>query len=91
MKNGYRFRWEQNFFGLGSGYKPALHEQIFDIVYHGNGFNWSDVYNMPIWLRRFYYKKLAEKLKKEQEAAKSGKAPGSDKLPRGPFGPTSSK
>ena len=29
-------------------------------MYYGKGFNHSDVYNMPIYLRNFYYKKLID-------------------------------
>ena len=36
-------------------------EECFDLIYHGNGgFTWSDVYNMPIWARRFYIGKIVE-------------------------------
>jgi hypothetical protein len=38
-------------------------------VYHGNGgFNWNDVYNMPIWARRFYTKKIIEFKNEEKKA-----------------------
>lgn len=45
---------------------------IHDIVYHGNGgFDWHTVYNMPIWLRNFTYKKMASFVEKQNEAQKS--------------------
>jgi hypothetical protein len=45
---------------------------IHDIVYHGNGgFDWYTVYNMPIWLRKFTYKKIVDFLNKKNEAASS--------------------
>lgn len=57
------------FFGLTPNYKPLIHTQIFDIVYYGNGgFNWNDVYNMPVWLRKFYIKKIEEALKAKKKA-----------------------
>ena len=57
------------FFGLGPKYRPLLHEQIFDLVYWGKGgFGWHDVYNMPVWLRTFYIKKI-EKILKDQNKA----------------------
>ena len=57
------------FFGLGPKYRPLLHGQIFDLVYWGKGgFGWSDVYNMPVWLRTFYIKKI-EKILKDQNKA----------------------
>ena len=49
------------FFGLSPKYRQILHSQIFDLIYHGNGgFTFSDVYNMPLWVRRFYISKIIE-------------------------------
>tara|TARA_R100000322_G_C5351218_1_gene168401 strand:+ start:365 stop:592 length:228 start_codon:yes stop_codon:yes gene_type:complete len=59
-----------NFFGLKPEDKPKLHEQIFQLMYYGKGFTHSDVYNMPIYLRNFYYKQLADTRKKENEEVK---------------------
>ena len=57
------------FFGLASDYRRVLHSQIFDLVYHGNGgFNWSDVYDMPIWLRHYYIKSIENFIKKRNNA-----------------------
>ena len=39
-------------------------------MYYGKGFIHSDVYNMPVYLRQFYYKKLNETKKKEHEEMK---------------------
>ncbi len=39
-------------------------------MYYGKGFTHSDVYNMPIYLRNFYYKQLADTRKKENEEVK---------------------
>ena len=39
-------------------------------MYHGEGFTHSDVYNMPIYLRNFYYKQLVEIRKQENDAIK---------------------
>ena len=37
-------------------------------MYYGKGFTHSDVYDMPIYLRKFYFKKIldAKKVEKEQ-------------------------
>jgi hypothetical protein len=39
------------------------------MVYYGKGFSWSELYDMPVWLRKFYYKKLEEALEKQKKAA----------------------
>ena len=56
------------FFGLTSEYRQNLFAQIHEIVFHGNGYDWHTIYNMPIWLRNFTYKKLEEYFNKQQEA-----------------------
>ena len=58
------------FFGLGLNYKPILHDEIFTLIYHSHGgFNWNDVYTMPIWLRKFYIKTLIETKEAEKKAS----------------------
>lgn len=52
--------------------------QIHEIVFHGNGgYTWDDVYNMPIWLRRFTFNKINDfydrKNKAEKEAFDNAK------------------
>ena len=39
-------------------------------MYYGKGFTHSDVYDMPIYLRNFYYKKLTDTRQKENEEMK---------------------
>jgi|TARA_R110000822_G_scaffold75901_1_gene182586 hypothetical protein len=58
------------FFGLTVEDKPKLHEQIFQLMYYGIGFTHSDVYNMPVYLRNFYYKQLSDTRKKENDEMK---------------------
>lgn len=64
-------------FGLPPEYKVALHEEIFSLCYYSNGgFGHSDVYGLPVYLRKFYLKKLVAAKKEESdqyESAKGGK------------------
>ena len=39
-------------------------------MYYGKGFTHSDVYDMPIYLRNFYYKQLLDTRKKESDEMK---------------------
>ena len=44
-------------------------------MYYGKGWTHSDVYNMPIYLRTFYFKRLQKHFKEqaaEYEKARSG-------------------
>ena len=73
------------FFGLSPKFKPLIHSQIFELIYYGKGgFNWSDIYSMPVWLRNFYYKKLEtaikEKNKAEEDATKKAKSSSAPKV-----------
>lgn len=37
------------------------------MVYYGKGFTWTELYNMPIWLRKFYYKKTEDAIKEQNK------------------------
>jgi len=56
------------FFGLTLQYRKLIFDQVHDLVFHGGGgFQYYDVYNMPIWLRRFHIQKISEFNKEENE------------------------
>ena len=72
------------FFGLTSNNiaqtRAAIFSQIHEIVFHGKGgYSWHDVYNMPIWLRRFTHNKIAEYYKEENKAYEDAKNGGNKK------------
>jgi len=54
--------------------RAAIFTQIHEIVFHGKGgYNWNDVYNMPIWLRRFIHNKIADYYEKENKSYENAK------------------
>ena len=67
-----------DFFGLTPEYKLQIHEEIFQLILHSKGgFTFGEVYNLPIYLRTFYLKRLqtfykneAAELKKEMDKYK---------------------
>lgn len=67
------------FFGLNSSYRLSVFSQIHQIVFHGNGgYSWTEVYNMPIWLRKFTYeniKEYHEKINKQSQNNTATKKP----------------
>jgi len=77
-----------DFFGLTPQYRSILFGQLHDLVYHGGGgFIHSEVYNMPVWLRRFHITKInehVEKQNKEQRQAQGNEQVGDDKKVLGP-------
>ena len=58
------------FFGQPPSNRAAIHEELFNIAYYGNGFNHNELYNMPVPLRRYYGRKLIEAKNKEAESYK---------------------
>jgi hypothetical protein len=56
------------FFTLPTNYSLQLHEEIFFLVFSGGGgFTFSDVYNLPLHIRRLYVNNLMKIKKAEQE------------------------
>ena len=37
------------------------------MIYYGQGFTHGDIYTMPVYLRNFYYRKLADQKNKEND------------------------
>ena len=73
------FLFQLTFFGLTPEYRLYLFKQIHEIVFNGQGgYDWTTVYNMPIWLRKFtfetlreHYEKQAEEMSKQQNMMKN--------------------
>jgi hypothetical protein len=53
------FQLAQTFFGFKPNDRITLHENLFNLVWRGEGrWDWDTVYHMPIMLRRFWIKKI---------------------------------
>ncbi len=62
------------FFGLTPNYKLQIYQEIHDLVYYGNGgFIYSEVYQMPIHIRRYHIRQIDVLHKKQNEAMKKAK------------------
>jgi hypothetical protein len=56
------------FFGLTLTYRKYIFDVIDEIVWWGEGrYNWDEIYNMPLWLRRFTFNKLKERFEKDKK------------------------
>ena len=63
------------FFTLPAEYKIQVHEEIFNLSYYSQGgFTQDIVYNLPVYLRRFYLRKLVDVRKKENEEVEKAKS-----------------
>jgi hypothetical protein len=48
-----------SFFGLQAKNKLDIHEEIFNLIFYSKGgFTFTEAYNLPITLRRFYLRRL---------------------------------
>ena len=57
------FKLDQTFFGLKPSDRIKLHDNIFELIWHGEGrWDWNTIYNMPIFLRIYLVKKVNSKL-----------------------------
>jgi len=79
-------------FGLGPNYRPALHSEILDLVYFSNGgFTHTEVYYLPVWLRRYYLKKIADIKTKEKDAVEKASKSSSSRTINKPSIPSGGK
>jgi len=61
------FRLEQTFFGFKPEDRVKLHESLFNLVWFGAGrWDWETLYTMPVYIRRFWIKKI-NKMNEEAE------------------------
>ena len=59
------------FFGLTPKYKLQVYKEIHELVYYGNGgFIYSEVYQMPIHIRRYHIRTIDDLHKKQNEEMK---------------------
>ena len=72
MERNRRLQWKSllSFFGLQPKHKKDIHEEIFQLIYyHKGGFTFDEVYNLPIYLRKFYLKRLEKQYQDENKQA----------------------
>ena len=67
---GSIFQLELPFFGLTPEYRGALFNQLHDIVFHGKGgYSFGEIYEFPIWLRRYVHRSMIEFYENENKQA----------------------
>jgi hypothetical protein len=53
------FKLDQTFFGYKPQDRIALHENIFNLIWHGEGrWDWDTIYHMPIPIRAMWTKRV---------------------------------
>jgi hypothetical protein len=82
MSRTWRCRSPRTFFGLTDEYIENVYEQFFYLKYTG-GWSFSEAYNLPVGLRRWFVKRLNRQLTEEKEAyekASTGRSGGTQTL-----------
>jgi|TARA_Y100000034_G_scaffold94139_1_gene114069 hypothetical protein len=57
----------RTFFGLTDEYMENIYEQFFFLKYSG-GWSFSEAYNLPVGLRKWFVERLLRQLESEKEA-----------------------
>ena len=65
----------RNFFGLTDEYMENVYEQFFFLKYSG-GWSFSEAYNLPLGLRKWFVARLARQIESENAAIKSASSGG---------------
>jgi len=60
------------FSGFNAQYRLNLHESIFNLIWFGEGrWSWDDIYNMPIFMRRYWINRVSGIIKDREETSKA--------------------
>ena len=65
--------------------KLRIHKEVFELAYHGNGFDHDIVYSMPVAMRYLNLKLLIEQKEKEREEINKPQEGITQKSPPRPF------
>ena len=61
------FNLAPTFFGFKPEHQVQLHDQLFELVWAGEGrWDWDTIYNLPIMYREFIYHKIREHYDKQK-------------------------
>ena len=78
MSRTWRCRSQRTFFGLTDEYMENIYEQFFFLKYSG-GWSFSEAYNLPIGLRKWFVERLVKQLEMEKEAIEEAQKGGNSK------------
>jgi len=78
MSRTWRCRFQRTFFGLTNEYMENIYEQFFFLKYSG-GWSFSEAYNLPIGLRKWFVERLVKQLEMEKEAMEKAQKGGNSR------------
>jgi len=80
----WRCRSPRTFFGLTDEYAENVYEQFFFLKYSG-GWSFSEAYNLPVGLRKWFVDRLIRQLEAEKQAIEEASNGGGDSQTLTPF------
>ena len=78
MSRTWRYRFQRTFFGLTNEYMENVYEQFFFLKYSG-GWSFSEAYNLPLGLRKWFVERLVKQLEMEKEAIEKAQKGGNSR------------
>ena len=78
MSRTWRCRFQRTFFGLTDEYMENIYEQFFFLKYSG-GWSFSEAYNLPLGLRKWFVERLVKQLEMEKEAIEKAQKGGNSR------------
>ena len=78
MSRTWRCRFQRTFFGLTNEYMESVYEQFFFLKYSG-GWSFSEAYNLPLGLRKWFVERLVKQLETEREAIEKNQKGGNSR------------
>jgi len=78
MSRTWRYRFQRTFFGLTNEYMENVYEQFFFLKYSG-GWSFSEAYNLPLGLRKWFVERLVKQLETEREAIEKNQKGGNSR------------
>ena len=67
MRKNWRFHSPWTFFGLNNEYIATVYEEFFLLKYYG-GWSFSEAYNLPISIRKWFLERLLKQKEDENKA-----------------------
>jgi hypothetical protein len=62
------FQLTQNFFGFKPEDRITLHDNLYNLIWHGEGrWSWDDIYYMPVHIRMHWIRRVNTYLDKKQQ------------------------
>jgi hypothetical protein len=78
------FHLTQSFFGFKPEDRVTLHDNLYNLIWHGEGrWTWDDIYYMPIHIRNHWTRRIVDYLEIRQQKQEQHQQ-ATSRLPKNP-------